>query len=390
MTSDLPGEPGALDPGLDQLFRALTAVATPQELAGEQDALAMFRANVRPPASTVPVGTGAASPVRDTTGAWRGTRGRFGIAAATSRRSAGRAFRAPIRWSVGLAAAAALALGGAAAAAYASALPAPVQHLAHAVLGFAGVPDDNPGSAPSPPRHHRHAGPASGHSATSPAEVTPAPTASGSAGGSPSASASPTPTASAPPAGPSLLSASAASAVITAGADAVIDGRLTRSGKAVPGVTVTLVERLAGHLKWRVAGTEQTNSEGNVAVQVAALDTNAVFRLTIHGAAPSAGVRVIVQPPIAAVLNPVPGSTRDVLAVSTQYARRGNVVVLQVQSADGSWAYLRSKRLNAAGQTTFILSGKRLKNREVRVVLLATVRHGESVLQNPILVPPPG
>ncbi len=48
MTSDLPGEPGTFEPGLDQLFRTLTAPATPDERAGEQDALAMFRANVRP------------------------------------------------------------------------------------------------------------------------------------------------------------------------------------------------------------------------------------------------------------------------------------------------------------------------------------------------------
>jgi hypothetical protein len=154
-------------------------------------------------------------------------------------------------------------------------------------------------------------------------------------------------------------------------------------------VTVPLLERRAGRLTWQVAGTAQTNADGNVAVQVAALHTNAVFRLKIPGAPPSAAVRVVVQPPIAAVLDPGPGNVRDVLVVSTQYAHRGNVVVLQVQTAKGSWVYLRSKRLTAAGKTTFILWGKRLKNREVRVVLLATVRHGASVLPNPILVPAP-
>ncbi len=378
MTSDLPGEPGALDPGLDQLFRTLTAAATPDELAGEQDVLTMFRANVRPPATTPPIPAGQA-------------RGRVGSAAAGSRQSAARAFHAPVRWSIRLAAAATLALGGAAAAAYASALPAPVQHIAHSVLGFAGVPDDSRGTTPNPHRHHHHhAGPTGGPSATAPAQGTRAPTASKSAGPSsspsPTASASPSPTAAT---GPSLLSATAASTEITAGSDAVISGQLTRSGTGVPGVTVTLVERRAGKLTWRVAGTGQTNADGNVAIQVAALATNAVFRLKIPGAPPSAAVRVVVQPPIDAVLDPGPGNVRDLLVVSTQYAHRGNVVVLQVQSAKGSWVYLRSKRLTAAGKTTFILSGKRLKNREVRVVLLATVRHGASVLQNPILVPAP-
>jgi hypothetical protein len=374
MTSDLPSEPRAHDPGLDQLFRTLTAAATPEELAGEQDVLTMFRANVRPPANMAPVPGGPA-------------RGRLGSAAAGSRKSATRVFHAPFRWSIRLAAAATLALGGAAAAAYASALPAPVQHIAHSVLGFAGVPDNSQGSTPNP-RHHHHPRPAAGHSATAPAQGTTAPTASKSAAASPSPTASPTPTPSVAT-GPSLLSATAASAEITAGSDAVIDGQLTRSGKGVPGVTVTLYERRAGKLIWQVAGTAQTNADGNVAVQVAALHTNAVFRLKIPGAPPSAAVRIIVQPPIAAMLDPGPGNVRDVLVVSTQYAHRGNVVVLQVQSAKGAWVYLRSKRLTAAGKTKFILSGNRLKNREVRVVLLATVRHGASVLQNPILVPAP-
>ena len=378
MTSDLPDELGALEPGVDQLFRTLTAPATPDELAGEQDALAMFRANIRPPANSAFPSTafpGTAFPGTASPGAG-------------SRRSAARGFGAPLRWGIRLAAAGTLVLGGAAAAAYATALPAPVQHIAHAVLGFAGVPDDSRGSAPSPHRHHHHTGPAAGGSATAPVQVPPAPTGPISPSASPSATASATPTASVA-AGPTLLSAVAASTEITAGSDAIIDGRLTRSGKVVPGIAVTLYERRAGRPNWRVAGVEQTNADGNVVIHVAALATNAVFRLKIPGAPPSAAVRIIVQPPIAAVLEPGPTYARDALVVSTQYAHRGNVVVLQVQSPKGSWIYLRSKRLNAAGRTTFILSGTRLKNREVRVVLLATVRHAASVLQNPILVPAP-
>ncbi len=40
------------------------------------------------------------------------------------------------------------------------------------------------------------------------------------------------------------------------------------------------------------------------------------------------------------------------------------------------------------GRPVFILSGKRLKNLEVRVVLLATARHGSSI-SNTQTVPPP-
>jgi hypothetical protein len=153
-------------------------------------------------------------------------------------------------------------------------------------------------------------------------------------------------------------------------------------------VTVTLFERLAGRVRWRNAGTGTTTANGNVAISVPALVANAVFRLKIPGTPPSPGVRVTVSPPIAAALNVPTGGLQDGLVVTTKYAHRGNVVVLQVQSPNGNWVYLRSKRLNAAGKATFILSGTRLKNRSVRVVLLATVRHAVSV-SSPVVVPPP-
>ena len=119
-----------------------------------------------------------------------------------------------------------LALGGtAAAAAYAAVLPTPVQHLAHNVLGFAGVPDTHQGSSA-----RTRASPATtvgrrSHPATAPVQ------ADADADGIDAsriavADARRVPDGiGAPPAGPSLLSASAASAQITAGSEAVIDGR---------------------------------------------------------------------------------------------------------------------------------------------------------------------
>ena len=136
MNSDLRRETGSPHPGVDRLFRTLTAGGTAAELAGEHDALAMFRANVRPPAgpAAAPAGpaTAPAGPATAPAGSWRSAR----------------ILRFPVRWSVRLAAvAAAVAVGGTAAAAYAAVLPDPVQHLAHSVLGFAGVPDRQGGSA---------------------------------------------------------------------------------------------------------------------------------------------------------------------------------------------------------------------------------------------------
>ncbi|MFY9890922.1 MAG: hypothetical protein WAK71_21590, partial [Streptosporangiaceae bacterium] len=45
MNPDLSAETGPVEPGLAELLRTLTAGPAPGELAGEGDALAMFRAN---------------------------------------------------------------------------------------------------------------------------------------------------------------------------------------------------------------------------------------------------------------------------------------------------------------------------------------------------------
>jgi hypothetical protein len=277
--------------------------------------------------------------------------------------------------------------GGMAAAAYAAVLPAPVQDLAHRVLGFAGVPDAH---------HQHHAGPlrGPGHHASPGRSGTPPggqpnpsraakPSSSARASGSPAASPS-----SSAAAGTAVLSASASSAVIAAGSQPVIDGQLTRSGTGIAGVTVTLIERVAGQLTWHVAGTGQTTSGGDIAITAPPLAANAAFQLRTPGGVHSARVLVTVTPQVAIVLTPGASGLRDLLSVTTQYAHRGNVVWLQVESASGSWVDLRSKRLNAAGETSFILSGKRLANKTVQVVLVATVRHGAAT-SNSVQVPPP-
>ena len=374
MISDLPGDIGPLDPAVDELFRTLTSEPTPAELAGEQSAVAMFRANITPPASpaTAPI------PTRRL--------------AAQPKPSVTRLFRRSPGWGIRLAAAVVIVLAVAmASAAYTAALPQPVQLLAHQVLGFAGVPNPARSAHPGGWNRHPHGAPTSRNSGSSPGQAThghPAP------GGTPSPqahkSATPGTSPSPPPSaatGRAQLSASASSAEIPAGSEVVIDGQLTRSGAGVQGVTVQLVERLVGHRFWHLGGTGQTTADGNVAITVSAVPANAVFRLRVRGVAHSVNVLVTVIPPITATLTPGAGGLRDVLAVSTQYAHRGNVVQLEVQTG-GSWTYLRAKRLNGAGKTTFVISGRRLANHKVRVVLLATARHGASI-SNTQTVPPP-
>jgi hypothetical protein len=90
-------------------------------------------------------------------------------------------------------------------------------------------------------------------------------------------------------------------------------------------------------------------------------------------------VVVTVHPPLAAVLVPGAAGSGSSLVISTQYGDRGDLVIIQVLSPDGHWRYLRSRRLDAAGQATFGLAPAQLRGRELRAVLVATVRHGASV-----------
>ena len=184
------------------------------------------------------------------------------------------------------------------------------------------------------------------------------------------------------------LSAAGVSSPINAGSAAVIDGQLTRAGKGLAGVTVTLLERPSRHAAWQVAGTGSTDAQGAVAVTSPAITTNTAFRLSGPDGVKSAIVRVTVRPTISAVLQPGTSGLHDAVVVSTQYARRGNIVVLQIESKRGAWIDLRGRTLNASGRTRFALSAAKLKNRVLRVVLLATARHAASV-SNTVTVPPP-
>jgi hypothetical protein len=345
MNSDLPADAGSLDPGVSQLFRTLTSEAAHGELASEQDALAMFRAHHHLPTQVITV-----QPAQR---------------------------RAP-RWRLRLAAATAAALvAGLAAAAYAAALPPPVQNFAYRELGFLGVP-----ALHQPRRGHGSTRP--GHTAPNRHSRTlPAPAPSGP--GAPGHRASPPPSAHA---GPDVLAAVSAASNIAAGTTATIDGKLTRSGGAVAGVTVTLLERRALASGWKVAGSGKTTSAGNVAISVSALATNAAFRLTGPDRARSPVVIVTVSPPVTLDLRTGSRRIRDVLVVSTLDARPGNIVVLQIQSASGAWIGFRSTRLNVNGKARFVLDGRRLKNKQIRVKLRAGLLHASS-LSAAVTVPPP-
>ncbi len=369
MTSEFPADLGPAEPGLEQLLAALTSGPTADELAGEQAALAMFRANIHPPVPAAAAAT-AILPVPHPA----------------------RPRRAPVlrRWRLAAAGMTVALVGGFAAAAYAAVLPAPVQHAAYQAFHVLGVPDTRHSgaagthqgqSSSSHPGSHR-GGPGPSHSAPShSAAGSPAPSRSATAGSS-GTPANP----SAPP-GSATLTAAAAASQVAAGDSATIDGQLTRAGKAVSGVTVRLWERRADHLSWQFAGQATTGAQGTVAITTASLTTNARFRLTDPDGPVSPPVIVTVVPQITVQLTPGSRGVKDYLTVATVDAQRGDTVVLQVDS-NGTWVDLRQRRLNAAGRTAFVLGARQLKGDAVQVVLLATGRHAAAV-SNQVTVPAP-
>lgn len=184
------------------------------------------------------------------------------------------------------------------------------------------------------------------------------------------------------------LTVSPVSSPIAAGSPVVIDGHLTKGGHGLAGSAITLLERHSRHAAWHVAATATTNAQGSVAVTSPALVTNTAFRLTGPHGATSAIVRVTVRPTVSVALQLGTGGRRDVLLVSTTYARPGNIVVLQIQAKTGAWVTLRGRALNVTGKAKFALNAVRLQNRVLRVVLRATVRHAAAKSSN-ITVPPP-
>ncbi|HXW44672.1 MAG TPA: hypothetical protein VEL03_07795 [Streptosporangiaceae bacterium] len=371
MTSDFPGgsRPDDLgadlgpEPGLAQLIATLNSGPVGNELAGEQDAVTMFRANFRPPLSdrTAPIAVGLAEAP-----APAGTR---------------RMRRQRRLWSPGfgrlrvIGVSAAVMLGGFAAAAYAAVLPAPVQHLAHDALHFVGVPDTHHGQASG--GHHLSSSQQSG-SRNGRGHHSPGGHASPSAGsGSSPGSGAPT--------GPIALSAQAVASRITAGTAATINVQVTAGGMADPGLTLGLAERAAGASGWQIVERATTSSQGQVTFTTPDLDTNARFRVTDGQGQLSPVVVVRVVPTVVVNLTLGPHGVDDYVAVSTQFARAGDVVALQVMQ-DGNWVTLRTRRLNASDAVTFTISASSQQGNTLRVALLPTRFHAGAV-SNSVTVP---
>jgi hypothetical protein len=358
MPGDLLGDIASSEPGLGALLGMLAADATPDELTGENAALAMFRANRQP---AVPVAEPGLLGAPGTSGPRAG--GRSAPAGRHPRRQARR---------VGLMAAAVTlaAAAGFAVAAYTEALPAPLQQAAYHALGFAGVPASHR-SAPSAAPSHAP-GNARGHGSS------PKP--------GPSKPPSPQPSSSGPVSltGQASLSITVASGRIVAGRSDTFTAHLSDKSGSVAGASVSLLEREAGQSAWQQAGTATTGGNGTGVITASNLTMNAAFRLKGPDGTLSGPVLVIVMPPVSATFSGSKAKTGGITA-SSPLAAPGNIVVLQIQSG-GHWMSLQMGRLNGANQAQFMVRS-RLRQRRYRVVLLPTASHGLSV-SNAVTVPP--
>jgi hypothetical protein len=381
LPGDLPGDIASGEPGLDVLLGMLTAEPTPDELAGESAALAMFRSSMSQAAALPgPLAPEPSAPGPRAPGPHASRPPHAPGRRASRPHQPGR--QAPAwhaRSARRLAAAVTLAAAaGFAVAAYTEALPTPLQHAAYGVLGFAGVPD----------AHHAVPGPA-GSRPPGPGRARGQSHAPG--GAQPSAPGSPQPSASAsvsgppPAAGPGELSLTAASGRIAAGANETFTGRLTHQGRAVAGVRLGLQERQAGQRSWRPVGSATTDADGSAVVTVRHLTRNAGFRLAGPGQEVSRPVLVIVVPPVSASVASGPAGQADMVTASSPLASPGNAVALQVWTGM-RWRSVQARDLNAARLATFLVRAA-AQSQEYRVVLMPTIAHGLSVSAT-VTVPP--
>lgn len=173
------------------------------------------------------------------------------------------------------------------------------------------------------------------------------------------------------------MTISAGKRQIAAGSSVQMTASFTRKGRAVAGVSLGLAEQTAGRTSWRVVRHATTGAGGQASFTVTDLTTNASFRAVGPGHAESSALSIVVIPAITFTKVSSAHGRSEMLTVSIPLAQRGDVVELESLVA-GQWQRLRSHPLHRGGQTEFSVAARKISV-TYRVVLLATVQHGQSV-----------
>jgi hypothetical protein len=374
----------------DPIVRALTAPGTPEELAGESAAMAAFRSTSRP--------------------SRRRFASRFGAGGATF--------------------AVAVALSGGVAAAYGHALPAPIQRVAHGILGPVGVPGPSATGLGASARHHHHdatpaAAPAptatppgagstpgatappralgapgdhgkqeaaapgvttSPQRAPGPGQAQDDPPPAASVGDAPPASAAPTPPPASPAptptptrspkAKPAAVTISVAARRVANGSGDSVTGRLTTSsGDPVAHHTVWLAQRLTGQQRWTRVGSGRSDQDGLVTIAVPAVTHNVFLRLRAAGGPHTSGVKVVELPGMS-VSTSHNGDQVDATVIADG-AQVGDTLAVQ-RHHQGQWQQVREVTIGDNGSASFSVPAPRRAKAKVayRVILRATRAHG--------------
>jgi hypothetical protein len=352
------------------IYRALTAPGESAELAGEDAAAAMFRAN-RPRQR-------------------RHLVGRIGFGAST----------------LGIV----LALGGGvAAAAYTNSLPDPIQRVVHEALGPIGVPAPQPVAAGPRHHHHHHRGlmalpvttsrPASVVAVTtvrpapSPHPTTggrrPSPAATPAVGSSPSAAPSASASPSASPTGPAgapstwSISGSLDRALVVVHKGDVVRGTLLdAAGKPVSGHRVVVAVKVAGSSTFQQAGIRMTDANGQLQFFLADLTTNEHVVLRAGNGVHTQPMLITVRPVLGVTVSNSGGHC--LIGVNADGGRPGDTVAL-LRRRNGSWVRVGTATLDSNDSASFSVPTPKQQARYA-VRLLATSYHGPSF--KPFVVSP--
>ena len=307
-----------LAPGI--LINALTAPGAPDELADQDNALAMFRAS--------PTATNRAHPA----------------SATSTRRRIPRRLASPLT----SAAIASVLVGGVAGAAYAAVLPAPVQRIAHHLLAGIGVPNPRLVISRSPAAPATTAVPRPARAAPAPGSRTAVP-------------------------GFVLVLTAARTQVLAGGAD-TFTGYLALNGRPATGVWLRLTASVPAHGGGRQFATEMTDEDGMVTFVVPGLTRDAQFRLTGPDRIRSAPLTVTVLPQVTL------SSGAGILTAVVRYGQPGDRVTLQMLIPGSGWRNISVERLGVQGAAYFTITRPRDAAGSVyRVILAGTAAHAPAV-----------
>ncbi|HEX3824774.1 MAG TPA: hypothetical protein VHV79_09950 [Mycobacteriales bacterium] len=375
----------------DPVFRALTGPASGDELAGEAEALAAFRAAV---------------PLRSR----RQYAGRLGIGGS----------------ALGIA----IALSGGVAAAYSGSLPTPVQRVTYDVGSWAGVPAPqhhhhkllvagDHGSSPTPTASRSTFITPSPHTVSVIATLTPSPASSwhhsaaagskvksrskASRSASPTASSTPTatptptpavtptttptptptPTVTAAPLPASITITLGSSRVTSGGTVSVLGHLATSTGAPVASTRVWLLERITGEDAVTQVAMGLTGADGSITLTSPVLSHNARFRLAAAHRLRSASLGVVVVPTVSAGVT-AQGTSYSV-RVSTSGGNAGDTVALE-QRSNGRWQQVSTAALDGSGGATFSVPIPPKHDVHYRVILSRTQAHASA--QASFVAPP--